>query len=336
MVLYEHTDDNKAIRCLLCPHECIINPGKTGICRVRENDGSGIRLTTYGVISGYASDPIEKKPLYHFFPGHHVLSVGSYGCNMRCDFCQNDQISQHGRQSDCLTLPPEELALRAQILPGNIGLAYTYNEPTIWYEYVIDCATAIKEQEQYNLMITNGYVNAAPLKEYIKLIDAFNVDLKAFSETFYSSYTGASLKHVLNNLVMIAGGGCHLEITTLIIPCLNDSEESMRSEARWIAENLGPDVPLHISRYFPKFKRTDPATPVETIIKLYEAASEYLNFVYTGNLPPEAGGSDTICPSCKKILIKRSGYNTKNTGLTDEGRCSVCDKTIIRSDYLRK
>jgi len=302
---------------------------------VRENDGSAIVLSTYGVISGYASDPVEKKPLYHFFPGHNVLSVGSFGCNMRCDFCQNDQISQHGRQADCLILSAEELALRAELLKGNIGLAYTYNEPTIWYEYVIDCANAIREQGQFNLMITNGYVNKKPLKEYVKLIDAFNVDLKGFSEEFYRRYTGASLKNVMDNLEIIAGAGCHLEITTLIIPGLNDSVESMHSEARWISESLGPDVPLHISRYFPRYKRTDPATPAETIRKLFDTASEHLNYVYTGNLPPEAGGSDTKCPSCGRILIKRSVYETKNTGLTDEGRCSVCGKSIIRSDHLK-
>jgi pyruvate formate lyase activating enzyme len=335
MYLYEHSGDGKAFKCLLCPHECVINPGKTGICRVRENDGSGIKLTTYGVISGYASDPIEKKPLYHFFPGHRILSVGSYGCNMRCDFCQNDQISQHGRQSECMTISSEELALRAQLISGNIGLAYTYNEPSIWFEYVIDCASAVKEQGQFNVMITNGYVNKAPLKEYLNFIDAFNVDLKGFNEDFYRKYTGASLKYVLDNLVMIANGGRHLEITTLIIPGLNDSADLMSAEARWISKSLGPEVPLHISRYFPRYKRSDPATPLETIIKLSDVASEYLDYVYTGNLPADIGGSNTSCPSCGKVLIKRTGYETKNTGLTYEGRCSVCGTKIISSDHVK-
>jgi len=335
MFFFEHTGDDKVIKCLLCPHECVINPGRTGLCRVRENDGAGIRLTTYGVISAYASDPVEKKPLYHFFPGHKVLSVGSYGCNMKCDFCQNDQISQHGKQSECMTISSEELALRAQLMHGNIGLAYTYNEPSIWFEFVIDCATAIKEQGQFNLMITNGYINKGPLKEYISLIDAFNVDLKGFSEDFYRKYTGGSLKHVLDCLVMISQGGRHLEITTLIIPGLNDSPGLMRDEARWISESLGPDVPLHISRYFPRYKRTDPPTPFETIRNLSDVASEHLQYVYTGNMPADVGGSDTSCPSCKKILIKRTGYETRNTGLTDEGRCSVCGAKIINSDHVR-
>lgn len=335
MYLFEPSDDSGSFRCLICPHECVIKPGRSGLCRVRENDGSGIRLSTYGAISSYASDPVEKKPLYHFFPGHHILSVGSYGCNLRCDFCQNDEISQHGRQADCIELSAEELALRAQLIPGNIGLAYTYNEPGIWFEYVIDCAAAIKEQGQFNIMITNGYINRGPLAEYIKLTDAFNVDLKGFSDDFYRKYTGGSLKQVLDNLVMISDGGRHLEITTLIIPGLNDSDESMQEEARWISESLGPDVPLHISRYFPRYKRTDPATPPETIRRLSMVALEHLDYVYTGNMPAYAGGSDTVCPSCGQMLIKRAGYEIKNTGLTSEGRCSVCGKNIIPGSFVR-
>ncbi len=335
MVLYESTGKNGEMKCLLCPHGCIIAPGKTGICRVRENDGSGIILTTYGVISGYALDPIEKKPLYHFFPGKPVLSVGSYGCNMRCDFCQNDQISQHGKQYDNYNLSPAELVNKALQITDNVGIAYTYNEPAIWYEYVTDSAELLKEHGLRNIMITNGYVNDEPLREYLKLIDAFNVDLKAFEEGFYHHYTGASLKQVLNTLVSIVKAGKHLEVTTLIIPGLNDSSDSMHAEAKWIAENLGKEIPLHISRYFPKYKRTDPPTPVEKIRNLYEVASGYLSFVYTGNVSPEIGGSDTICPSCGKTVIKRYGYKTTNTGLTDEGRCSVCDEIIIRKENLR-
>jgi pyruvate formate lyase activating enzyme len=335
MILHEPAGKNGELKCLLCPHGCIIAPGKKGICRVRENDGSGISLTTYGVISGYALDPVEKKPLYHFFPGKPILSVGSYGCNMRCDFCQNDQISQHGQQNDNYILSPSELVSKALQITDNVGIAYTYNEPAIWYEYVVDCAELLKEKGLHNVMITNGYVNEKPLHDYLELIDAFNVDLKAFDDGFYHHYTGASLKEVLNNLVSIAKAGRHLEVTTLIIPGLNDSKEAMVAEAKWIAENLGPDIPLHISRYFPKYKRTDPPTPFETIILLCEKASEHLSFVYTGNLVPDLGGSDTVCPTCGKTVIKRSGYKTTNTGLTEEGRCSVCDDVIIRADFLR-
>jgi len=335
MILHEPVGKNGEMKCLLCPHGCIIAPGETGICRVRENVGSGISLTTYGVISGYALDPVEKKPLYHFFPGKPILSVGSYGCNMRCDFCQNDQISQHGKQYDNYHLSPDELVYKALQIQDNVGIAYTYNEPAIWYEYVTDCADLIKKKGLHNVMITNGYVNNKPLQKYLEFTDAFNVDLKSFDNDFYHHYTGASLKQVLDNLVSIVKAGRHLEITTLIIPGLNDSQSAMASEAKWIVDNLGQEIPLHISRYFPKFKRTDPPTPFETIIRLYEKASEHLRFVYTGNLPPEMGGSDTVCPGCGKKVIKRSGYKTTNTGLTEDGRCSVCNNVIIRADYLQ-
>jgi len=334
MILSEGYGEKDEKRCLLCPHGCVLSPGKKGLCRVRENDGETIKLLTYGVISGYASDPVEKKPLYHFFPGKNILSVGSYGCNMRCDFCQNDQISQHGVQHDNYTIEPSDLVSRAVQHTDNIGLAYTYNEPSIWYEYVIDCAVLIKEKGLYNVMITNGYINMPPLKELLNYIDAFNIDLKAFDESFYHDYTGASLKNVLETLVTVAGSGRHLEVTTLIIPGLNDSAASMSEESKWISENLGADTPLHISRYFPRFKRDDPPTPLETIRTLYETASERLTFVYTGNVPSDIGGSDTICPSCGKRLIARSGYNTKNTGLTSKGRCSACNTIIISSDYM--
>lgn len=334
MILSEHQGDNDDLKCLLCPHGCILSPGQRGICRIRENDGSTIKLLSYGIVSSYSSDPVEKKPLYHFFPGKNILSIGSYGCNMRCDFCQNDQISQHGVQHDNYVIEPIDIVTRAVKYPGNIGLAYTYNEPVIWYEYVMDCAVLIKEQGLFNVMVTNGFINEAPLKELLLYIDAFNIDLKSFDEGFYHHYTGASLKNVLDTLITVTEGERHLEVTTLVIPGLNDSSELMRSEAKWIADNLGPLVPLHISRYFPRYMRDDPPTPLETIMKLYDVASEYLKYVYMGNVTPEAGGSDTICPGCGKILLKRSGYDIKNTGLTYEGRCSVCNEIIIPSGHI--
>lgn len=334
MILSEPHGGKEDMKCLLCPHGCILSPGKRGICRVRENDGSTIKLLSYGIVSSYSSDPVEKKPLYHFFPGKNILSIGSYGCNMRCDFCQNDQISQHGVLHDNYIIEPIDIVSRAVKYPGNIGLAYTYNEPVIWYEYVMDCAVLIKEQGLYNVMVTNGYINEAPLKELLLYIDAFNIDLKSFDEDFYHRYTGASLKSVLDTLITVAEAERHLEVTTLVIPGLNDSAEAMRSEAKWIAENLGSNVPFHISRYFPRYMRDDPPTPIETIMKLYDVASEYLKYVYTGNVTFEIGGSDTDCPGCGKKLIKRSGYDIKNTGLTDEGRCSVCNEIIIPSGYM--
>lgn len=329
MILWEKHDNEGTVRCLLCPHLCLIRPGKRGNCGVRENRNGEVQLVTAGVISGYAVDPIEKKPLYHFYPGSSILSVGSYGCNMRCDFCQNYHISQTSNPEGSRLLEPEELVSRAASLPGNLGIAYTYNEPVIWYEYVASTARLASSGGLKNVMVSNGYIMPEPLKEMTGFIDAFNIDLKSFNNDFYRHFTGATLNPVLEAIKIIAASGRHLEITTLILPGLNDSVEEMKREAQWIAENAGPGVPLHLSRYFPMYRRSDPATPPETIIKLKSVAEEYLDFVYTGNMGGADGGSDTYCPSCRGKVISRSGYNIRVSGLTDEGDCSKCGRKIV-------
>jgi pyruvate formate lyase activating enzyme len=330
MKLWEkHTNDEK-LKCLLCPHSCLISPGGRGICGVRENRGGEVLPVTYGVVSGYSLDPIEKKPLYHFYPGSSILSVGSYGCNLKCDFCQNFHISQEVYPSGSRQISPTELVRQALKAAGNSGLAYTYNEPVIWYEYVTDCARLAAAEGLHNVMVTNGYVNAKPLAELIKVIDAFNIDLKAFSNDFYRRYTGATLGPVLEAIKMVASSGRHLEITTLIIPGLNDSAEEMRHEAEWIALNVGRRVPLHLSRYFPTYRRSNPPTNAETILRLKDIAMEYLDFVYTGNLSGTDAGTDTLCPSCHTLVVSRSGYKTTVTGLSDEGRCMSCNEEIMK------
>jgi len=308
---------------------CLIRPGGKGICGVRENRDSEIELITAGVISGYALDPIEKKPLYHFFPGTKILSVGSYGCNLRCDFCQNYHISQNVSYGEARRLDPGELVTQAAELDGNLGIAYTYNEPVIWYEYVSECARLAAGKGLKNVLVSNGYIRVEPLKQLTKLIDAFNIDLKSFSNDFYRRFTGATLEPVLEAIKVIAGSGRHLEVTTLILPGLNDSPDEMRREAEWIAVNAGKGVPLHLSRYFPMYRRSDPATPSETILKLREIAEEYLDYVYTGNMPGTDGGSNTRCPSCGGVVIRRSGYSIRVTGLTDDGKCQKCGNKII-------
>ncbi len=329
MNLWEKHDNEGTLRCLLCPHLCLIRPGKRGICGARENRNGEVQLVTAGVISGYAVDPIEKKPLYHFYPGSSILSAGSYGCNLRCDFCQNYHISQNSDPGGSPRLEPEELVSRAASIPGNLGIAYTYNEPVIWYEYVASTARLASRKGLKNVLVSNGYIMPEPLKEMTEFIDAFNIDLKSVSNDFYRNYTGATLNPVLEAIRIIAASGRHLEITTLILPGLNDSVEEMKWEAQWIAENAGTGVPLHLSRYFPMYRRRDPATPPETIIKLREIAQEYLDFVYTGNMAGTDGGSDTFCPSCGKMVISRTGYNVRIIGLTDAGRCSNCGRQII-------
>jgi pyruvate formate lyase activating enzyme len=315
--------------CLLCPHFCKIVTGKTGICGVRKNTGSEIKLQTYGILSGYSLDPVEKKPLYHFFPGYNILSVGSYGCNMRCDFCQNYHISQNIPEKLTREISPEKLVNAAKSFERNVGMAFTYNEPIIWFEFMKDMAVAVKEAGLYTVMVSNGYVNPDPLGEIIGFIDGFNIDLKAFNSRFYSNLTGADIEPVKKALKQIVRSGKHLEITTLIIPGQNDDEKEMAEEARWIAGELGKHVPLHLSRYFPIFKRKDPATSQETIERLAQIAALNLDHVYIGNTFSEAR-QNTSCPTCGVTVTIRSGYKTKLINLDDHGRCTGCGNKIYR------
>jgi pyruvate formate lyase activating enzyme len=316
-------------QCLLCPHFCKIATGKSGICGVRKNTGEEIALQTYGVLSGYSLDPVEKKPLYHFFPGYNILSAGSFGCNMRCDFCQNFHISQNIPERMISEISPEKLVQSAKSSERNIGLAFTYNEPVIWFEFMRDTAVAIKEAGLHTVMVSNGFVNPSPLKEIISFIDGFNIDLKAFNSRFYKNLTGADIEPVKRCLKQIADSGKHLEITTLIIPGQNDAEKEMEQEAEWIEGELGKNVPLHLSRYFPMFKRDDPSTPKETIEKLAEIASHHLDHVYIGNTFSESG-QNTTCPECGVIVTVRSGYKTKLLNLDNNGSCTGCGNKIYR------
>jgi pyruvate formate lyase activating enzyme len=321
--------ENERTVCLLCPHNCKIAEGKTGICGVRKNTGETIELLTYGVISGYALDPVEKKPLYHFYPGTNILSLGSYGCNMRCDYCQNYNISQHTLASYHSNTEPDKIIGDAQSALNNIGLAFTYNEPIIWFEFIRDVAIKAKRKGLRIVIVSNGFVNREPLDEMISFSDAFNIDLKAFNPDFYKKLTGAELEPVKETLKQISKSSKHLEITTLVIPGKNDDEKEMAQEAEWIAGELGKDVPLHLSRYFPMFKREDPSTPNDTLIKLFETASKYLNYVYLGNMISEKG-QNTICPKCGATVVKRTGYTIKLQNLDQKGKCCTCGSRIFR------
>jgi pyruvate formate lyase activating enzyme len=320
---------DRYFECRLCPHYCKIASGKYGICGARKNTGEKIELMTYGVISGHSLDPVEKKPLYHFFPGYSILSIGSYGCNMRCDFCQNWNISQKSAESFSPDTNPDYLALEAVSSRKNIGMAFTYNEPVIWFEFMRDTAIKIKEKGLYTVMVSNGFVNADPLNEITGFIDAFNIDLKAFNGQFYKKLTGADLEPVKETLKQIAKTGRHLEITTLIIPGRNDSEDEMEMESKWISEELGNETPFHLSRYFPMYKRDDPATPYDTLTRLFDIASKHLKYVYTGNTS-NSFGQDTVCSKCGTLVTRRSGYNTRLINLDNEGKCERCGNLIYR------
>lgn len=322
--------DNERTVCLLCPHNCNLGEGKTGICGARRNTCGNIVLLTYGVLSGYALDPIEKKPLYHFYPGTNILSVGSYGCNMRCDFCQNYNISQHTLSEYSAQIEPDRIVKDALKALNNIGIAFTYNEPLIWFEFVRDTSLKAKKKGLRTVLVSNGYINSEPLAEIISFTDAFNIDLKAFNPEFYKKLTGAELEPVKNSLKQIAASGKHLEITTLVIPGHNDDINEMAAETEWIAKELGRNVPFHLSRYFPMYKREDPSTSPESLKKLAAVAEKNLNYVYIGNTTSESG-QNTKCPQCGKTVTRRSGYNIKLQNLDQKGHCINCGTEIFRN-----
>jgi len=270
--------------CTICPHGCVILEGKSGLCGARSNQNKKIVLDSYGKITSIALDPIEKKPLRRFMPGKRVLSVGSYGCNLRCSFCQNYSIAKEWQGRSCWKATPEELAEKALdlVVADNIGLAYTYNEPLIGFEFVFDCARLIKSRGLKNVVVTNGYINPEPLQALLPYIDAFNIDLKGFTEDFYHDIGGRL--SVVKDTIVQAAAVSHVEVTTLVIPGKNDLEEDIEAQAKWLAQ-INDEIPLHISRFFPAYKMTDiPPTPVATLYKLAETAGKYLKYVYIGNV----------------------------------------------------
>jgi pyruvate formate lyase activating enzyme len=316
--------------CLLCPHYCKLANGKTGICGVRMNTGLSIELMTYSVISAYSLDPVEKKPLYHYFPGHNILSLGSYGCNMRCDFCQNYHISQNIPGNKISENQIDKIINDSLNADNNIGVAFTYNEPIIWFECMRDIAEKVKKEGLHTVMVSNGFVNPHPLEEIITFIDAFNIDLKAFNNSFYRKLTGSDIEPVKKTLRKIASSGKHLEVTTLIIPGENDDEKEMEQQAEWMANELGKDIPFHLSRYFPTYKRNDPPTTEGSLKKLFEIASEKLDYVYLGNYQ-SVSGKNTACSKCGTTVTIRSGYLTETVNLDNEGKCTGCGNLIYRN-----
>lgn len=269
--------------CKLCFHHCALAEGQTGLCRARANRDGRIVPLNYGRLTSLALDPIEKKPLRRFHPGSLILSAGSFGCNLRCPFCQNAEISMAGTEFPTHDYAPEALTqLALQLRPrGNIGVAYTYNEPLVGYEYVRDCAALVHGAGMVNVLVTNGTIEAAPWSELLPLIDAVNIDLKGFTEGWYRSL-GGDLETVKRSIAL-AAESCHVEVTTLVVPGGNDGEDEMRALSSWLA-SVSPDIPLHVSRFFPRHRMTDrPPTPVNRVCRLAEIAHERLRYVYTGN-----------------------------------------------------
>jgi pyruvate formate lyase activating enzyme len=319
-----------AVQCRLCSHFCVIPAGERGRCGVRENRAGTLTTLVYDRLAAVNLDPVEKKPLYHFLPGTSTLSLGTCGCNMGCAFCQNASLSQTPRQSGRIEGQPASprSLVDAALDHGAASISYTYSEPTIFFELMADTARLAHEQELKNIMVSNGFMSRECLDELAGLIDAANIDLKAFTEAFYKEQCGAALKPVLENLKTIRALGWRLEVTTLVIPGLNDSESELRDIARFIHDELGSETPWHVSRFHPTFQLTDRgSTPVSTLNLAWEIGREIgLSFVYVGNVPNRQTNS-TYCPDCKELLLDRQGFRVQAASL-DHGRCGKCGREI--------
>ncbi len=318
--------DDGQIRCDVCPRRCHLQDGQRGLCFVRARAGDQLVLTTYGRSSGYCIDPIEKKPLNHFLPGSPVLSFGTAGCNLTCRFCQNWDISK-SREVETLSdeAPPERIA-RAAVELGCRSVAFTYNDPVIFLEYAIDTAIACREQGIKTVAVTAGYIEPEPLEELQGHLDAANVDLKGFTERFYKKLCTAELGVVLDSLeYLVRETDVWIEITTLLIPEENDSDEEIHGASQWVADKLGPDVPWHFTAFHPDYRMLDkPGTPGATLTRAREIAKSYgLRYVYTGNVHDEHGGS-TWCHGCGETLVGRDWYVLTKWGLDVAGRCGRC------------
>lgn len=320
-LFWQKREDGK-IKCELCPVGCVIAQGKIGVCMGRQNKNGNLYAINYGNVVSIAIDPIEKKPLYHFHPGTRILSTGPNGCNLKCGHCQNWTISQVKSPTEYVS--PEEMVELA-FKYRSVGIAYTYTEPVIWYEYIADTAKLAKEKNLKNVLVTNGYICEKPLTEILPVIDAMNVDVKSMDDEFYRKVCKGKVGPVLKSVELAVKNGNHVEITNLIMPTLNDSEEQLQRLIDWVAA-LDDRIPVHFSRYFPAYKTDLPPTPISTLQKAYDLAKRKLKHVYVGNayIP---GTSDTYCPTCSKVLVSRDGYHTDIQAIKD-GKCSSCGADV--------
>ena len=325
-----HRLDDGRVQCDLCPRECKLHEGQRGTCFVRMREGDAMVLTTYGRSSGFCVDPVEKKPLNHFYPGSSILSFGTAGCNLTCKFCQNWDISK-SREMDTLMdeASPEMLAQAAARL-GCKSVAFTYNDPVIFAEYAMDCADACRELGIQSVAVTAGYIGKEARRDFYAKMDAANVDLKGFTEQFYQKLCTAHLQPVLDTLAYLKHETqVWFEITTLLIPGQNDSDAELEAECKWIQRELGPDVPLHFTAFHPDYKMQDIApTPASTLTRARRIALDQgLHYVYTGNVHDSEGGT-TSCPHCGEAVIVRDWYRILDYRLDEEGRCPACSHPV--------
>ena len=324
-----HKNADGRIQCDLCPRDCKLNDGQRGMCFVRQRVGDEMVLTTYGRSSGFAMDPIEKKPLNHFYPGTSVLSFGTAGCNLACKFCQNWDISKSKEMDRLVDEASPEAIARAAKRAGATSVAFTYNDPTIFAEYAMDVADACHAQGIHTVAVTAGYIHAEPRRAFYDKIDAANVDLKAYTDDFYHQTCAAALEPVKDTLrYLVHETKVWTEITTLLIPTKNDSDKELTELSEFVAGELGPDVPLHFSAFHPDYRMQDiPPTPVETLRRARRIArAAGLRYVYTGNVHDREGDA-TLCPSCQTPVIERDWYEILSTNL-DRGACGNCKTPI--------
>ncbi len=319
---YQQPEQN-GVRCFLCPHHCLVREGQCGRCHVRCVGDGQLRARSYGRVSSLQIDPIEKKPLYHFYPGSKILSVGGWGCNFACDFCQNWSISQ-SLDSRGERATPE--AVVAAVTRARVGqIAYTYNEPLVNYEFVRDCSRLLHANGVRNVLVTNGFLETEPAEALLPLTDALNVDIKSMDEDFYRRRCRGRLAPVLQFVRLARDAGCHLEITHLLVPENDTVGEQVSRLAEWIADHLGPEVPLHISAYQPQYRSQTPPTQPRQLQEAHDVAVRHLHFVYLGNVV-SASGRDTLCPHCGHRWVRRNsgGYNGVSIAGITGSRCSGC------------
>jgi len=317
--MYQQKEENHHVKCLLCPHHCSIGLGNVGRCRVRINVDGTLYTQNYGKVVSHAYDPIEKKPLYHFYPGSSIFSIGTFGCNLACDFCQNSELVYYNGQ---VAEVSDEDILAAARRKNSIGIAYTYNESTIWYEYVLHVAKLAHEAGLENILVTNGYINQEPLRELLPYIDAMNIDLKSMEASFYKTICKGSLEPVLHT-IEVSSQYTHVEVTTLVIEGENSKFSNIEAVAQKIA-SINKAIPLHLSRYHPAYKMKIPPTPIETLIQAVDISKKYLDYVYMGNVL--GADQNTYCKTCGNTLVVRN-HTISVIGMEGK-RCNACKNEV--------
>jgi pyruvate formate lyase activating enzyme len=339
-ILYDKLADSR-VRCNVCQWRCVIGSGKLGVCKARRNDGGTLHTLNYAQVTSAAADPIEKKPLYHFFPGSSCFSLGSWGCNFHCIHCQNWQISCVETPNDMARhlqkIPPEQ-AIELTKQHGSQGISWTYNEPAIWLEYTLDSAKLAKKEGQYTVYVTNGYMTPEGLDTMGPYLDAWRVDIKGFSDVLYKSLAKIPQWQGILDVAKRAKQkwNMHVEVITNVIPTMNDDEAQLEGIAGWICRELGELTPWHVTRFYPHYQLADlPPTPIITLEKAYDIGKKAgLRFVYLGNVPGH-DGENTVCYSCGKLVIKRAGYNTQVIGV-DGSKCKFCGAELNMVTGLRQ